>query len=218
MLTLIDLLIVAVAGGLLGACELITRYRDEPFKAVINSAAGAYVVINSLASVLALVVLNAFDVNFGIPPQEVVKLHLSLVLVAALGAMAFFRSSLFTFKVGGQDLALGPGLVLQVLLAVTDRQVDRSRASARATMIAQLMQGVDFEKARTALPAFCFGLMQNVTKEEQAAVGDQVTKLGSTGIPGPTKALLLGLLIVNVVGEAALKAAIDSLGADIVNS
>lgn len=42
--------------------------------------------------------------------------------------MAFFRSSLFTIRVGDKDVPLGLGLILQVLLDVTDRAVDRGRA------------------------------------------------------------------------------------------
>jgi hypothetical protein len=42
------------------------------------------------------------------------------VVLAGTGAMAFFRSSLFTIRVGDKGVPLGLGLILQVLLDVTD--------------------------------------------------------------------------------------------------
>jgi len=70
--------------------------------------------------------------------------------------MAFFRSSLFTIRVGDKDVPLGLGLILQVLLDVTDRAVDRGRARPRALLVGKVMDKVLFKKAQVALPAYCF--------------------------------------------------------------
>jgi hypothetical protein len=70
--------------------------------------------------------------------------------------MAFFRSSLFTMKVGEADVAVGPGIFFQVLLHATDRACDRGRAEPRSVLAKSIMSGVLFKQARDALPSFCF--------------------------------------------------------------
>ena len=206
-------LLVALIGGLLGACELLGRYRDEPTKAVWNWAAFLYISVNVAAGLLALHLIYIFKVDFGIPAAEPQKLAAVQVLVAGLGAMALFRTSLFTARVGDQDVPLGPGIVMQILLNVTDRAVDRGRAKPRAQDIANIMIDVDFLKAKAALPPFCFGLMQNVRSDEQKAIGDQVNLIV---LPGPgessrLQSILLGLLLLKVVGPDVLKAAIAAM-------
>lgn len=208
----IDYFIVGLLGAVLGLCELLSRYRDEPIRAVLNASAGLYITINALAALLALLLLGVWHVSFGLDPgSDPLKLRAVSILTAGLGAMAFFRSSFFTFRVGENDVPLGPGLVMQVLLDVTDRAVDRGRAAPRALAINRIMAGIDFNKAHLALPAYCFALMQNVSREEQAAIGQQVTALGTSTISMSVRSYLLGLILLNVVGEAVLKAAIDTL-------
>jgi hypothetical protein len=213
--TWVDFAGVGLIGGILGLCELLARYRDEPGSAVVNPAAALYIATNVVAALVALGLLNIFRVDFGIPAAEPGKLRVVLILVGGLGAMAFFRSSLFTFKLGDKDVPLGPGLVLQILLDVTDREVDRGRAGPRAVAITEIMAGIDFDKAKAALPAYCFGLMQNVSGEEQSAVGQQVAKLDSAAISPSIRSYLLGLLVLNIVGETVLRAAIKSLDKEI---
>jgi hypothetical protein len=209
-------LLVGAIGGLLGTCELLARYRDEPGKAVWNWGAFTYIAVNAFAAVLALFLIRIFHVDFGVTGDPA-KLAALRVLAAGLAAMAFFRTSLFTAKVGDQDLPVGPGIILQILLNVADRQVDRGRAKPRAQEIADIMADVDFLKARKALPPLCFGLMQNVSSEEQKAIADQVNLIGAPK-PGETsrlQSILLGLLLLNVVGAEVLKAAIAAVKQDV---
>ena len=85
------------------------------------------------------------------------------VLLAGFGTMAFFRTSLFTLRVGEADVAIGPAAVLQVILDAADRACDRFRAGPRSSDVIRIMRGVTFERARIALPLHCFALMQNVS-------------------------------------------------------
>jgi hypothetical protein len=57
--------------------------------------------------------------------------------------------------------------------------------------------------------------MQDVSAEDQQKLGDQVALLVNDDMPGETKSRVLGLLLMNVVGEQVLRDAIDSLGAEI---
>jgi hypothetical protein len=204
-----DYALVALLGGLVSIGELSSRYRDAPGRAISSLSAGVYVALNVAATLAALALIRVFDVNFGDLTGD--KLRWTQVLVAGFGAIAVFRSSVFIARVGDQDVGMGPSGVLEALLKVADRGVDRSRAKARATEVASAMQGVSFEQAQVALPTYCFALMQNVTREEQEVVADQIVgKLRTANMPDSTKALALGLALMNIVGDGVLLAAVDT--------
>ncbi len=149
-------------GLLVGLTEILSRYRDDPWRAILDAGALIYALVNVAAATIALFLLgDVFKLTFNVDdiPANVEKIRLLRILVAGLGAMALFRSSLLVFRIGDKDVAIGPGLVLQVLLDVTDRAVDRARARPRAEIVSKIMTGVDFAKAEVALPTYCFALM-----------------------------------------------------------
>jgi hypothetical protein len=207
-----NFLLVALLGGLLGLCELMSRYRDEPARAIWNLPAGIYIGINAAAAATALWLINIWHPTFGFnTATQKSQITVASILVAGLGAMAFFRSSIFVFRIGDKDVPLGPSMVMQVLLDVTDRAVDRGRAEPRGLLVSRVMQGVDFDKAALTLPPYCFTLMQNVTQDEQAAIGRQVMSLRSSTMVPEVKPLLLGLVLLTIVGEEVLEAAVTTL-------
>jgi hypothetical protein len=208
-------LIVALFGGLVGASELVNRYRDAPVRAVVNWSAGFYILLNLAASLGALGLICAYDWKFGVTGDAIVRW--TRVLVAGVGAMAFFRSSLFTVRAGDRDIAVGPAGFLQIFLTAADRGVDRLRAQTRASKVAALMKDVDYSKARRALPAFCLALMRNVPPEEQQALWRALALLDQFEVAPSVKSRLLGLELMNVVGEDVLKQAVNSLGAEIAS-
>lgn len=136
-------------------------------------------------------------------------------LVAGLSAMALFRTSLFTVRVGTTDIGIGPAAFLQILLAAADRATDRARARPRAAAIKKIMEGISFDRAKEALPSLCFALMQGLTPEEQKAFGFQVAALQASGMDDLPKANSLGLNLLNLVGERVLQQAVEMLRGDI---
>jgi hypothetical protein len=150
-------------GALVGLGELVSRYRDAPEHAVRTMPALLYIALNSVAAIAALQLVETFNVIPGKTEGDAI----SRILLAGFGAMAFFRTSVFTVRVGDQDVSIGPVAFLQIVLHATDRAVDRVRADARAGAVAACMAGVSFDAAKAALPAFCLALMQNVPAEEQ---------------------------------------------------
>lgn len=204
-------LYVGLIGLIVGTTEVLSRYRDSPWKALLNAPAAIYVLVNVVASLLALLLIVVFNWKFTADPSSSQEQWVR-VLLAGTGAMSFFRSSLFTFRVGDKDVPIGPGLIFQVLLDVTDRAVDRARAKPRSIAVAKIMADISFAKAQSALPAYCFALMQNVTADEQAAFGKQVAQLSAaTTMSEAVKSLALGLALMNLVGDAVLLAAVESL-------
>jgi len=199
-------------GALVGTGEIVARYRDAPERALWTMSAILYILINAAASCVALYIIWIFKVA---ATGEPLRIIITQIFMAGFGAMAFFRTSLFIVRVGDQDVAIGPVAFLQVMLYATDRAVDRTRAEARAVSVTDCLEGVSFERAWTALPAFCFALMQNVPSDEQQSVGEAVKALAGSDIDNETKVKNLGLLLLNVVGAKVLLTAVNELSQQI---
>lgn len=200
----LDWAAVAVLGGVVGASELISRYKDDPGAAIKSWPAIFYIAINSVASVGALGLIHA-NGWFGMS-------RWTQILMAGVSAMAFFRTSLFVVRAGDRDVGVGPSGFLQIFLAAADRAVDRKRASARSDAVAGVMKTVDFDKAVKALPPYCLGLMQNVSPEDQQVLRKALDVLKTGDAEPSVKAFLLGIELINVVGENVLTTAVNSLG------
>jgi hypothetical protein len=159
----LDWAAAAVLGGAVGLSELISRYKDHPGAAIRTWPAGVYIAINGVASAgaLGLIQVNGW---FGAS-------RWTQILMAGVSAMAFFRTSLFVVRAGDRDVGVGPSGFLQIFLGAADRAVDRQRAAARSDAVAKVMKGIDYDKAKGALPEYCLALMQNVPDEDQQALG-----------------------------------------------
>jgi hypothetical protein len=200
----LDWAAVALLGGVVGASELISRYKDDPWAAIKSWPAIVYIAINSAASLGALGLMQAnhwFE-----------KSQLTQILMAGISAMAFFRTSIFVVRAGDRDVGVGPSGFLQIFLSAADRQVDRRRASVRSDAVAEVMKDVDFNKALKALPDYCLALMQNVSQEDQQELGRSLADLESSDAEPSVKSLLLGVELINVVGVDVLMTAVKSLG------
>jgi len=209
--TLLDYAIVAALGGLVGSGELVSRYRDAPAGALSTTPALFYTLINVAASISALFLIHVFKWQFGVTSGDA-PVRWTQVGIAGTGAMALFRSSLFTVHVGDRDVAVGPSSFLQVFRDAADRAVDRLRAQARSDSVAKLMEGIDYHKAFGGLPTYCLALMQNVADEDQKKMLQALSLLDSDQtIDTPIKVRILGLQLMNVVGPNVLTAAVESL-------
>ena len=121
----IDYVVVLLSGVFVGSAELVSRYRDNPLKALINWPAMAYIGFNGVVSFVALWLIHIFEITFGLDPtNELLKLRSVQVLTAGFGAIVFFRSSFFVYRVGDQDVSIGPGALIDIMLGAADRAVD----------------------------------------------------------------------------------------------
>lgn len=196
--------LTAFVGVAVGATEMMARYRDAPFAPLLSIPGIFYIFINGAAAASAYYVIDDLGIPIESPALK--------VLTAGLGAMAIFRSGFFTVRMGEADVAVGPNLVLQIMLNALDRAYDRDRATPRSIAIAQIMAGVSFEQAHKSLPSICFNLMQNTSDAEKEAIGREVEELASADMSDEAKTLTLGLALFNVVGDKTLEAAVDALG------
>ncbi len=207
-------LVAGLLGALLSSAEIIARYRDEPDNALRTWPSVLYMLVNALASVATLILIQAFNWTFGVSDPMLVGW--AQVVVAGFGAMAILRASLFTVQVGDEAVPIGLKRYLDVLLAAVDRAVDRKRAEERGKAVGEIMENVSFEKAYQALPAYCLALLQNLPQEDQDLLGKKIGILfNSAGINPRVKSLLLGIALMNLVGENVLRAAVKNLGKDL---
>jgi hypothetical protein len=204
----IDFIAVAMLGALVGGAELTSRYRDAPWKALYTRPALLYIVLNLAAAALALALIRGYGWTFGAAGAG---LRWTQVLVAGVGAMALFRTSLFTVRAGDRDIGVGPGSFLQIFRDAADRAVDRVRAEARGLLVGKLMQGIDYQKASEGLIPYCLALMQNVPDDDQKKLLHAVELLSKEQIDGAVKVRILGLHLMNVVGPDVLIAAVEAL-------
>lgn len=211
MNTFFAYVIVLLLGGGVGLAELVSRYRDAPLRAIKTLPALLYIGINAAAAAIALLLIQTFGWTFGVETTSGVQVIVMQVLVAGTSAMILFRSSLFTVNIGDQAVGIGPSSFLQILLTAADRGVDRLRAESRALDVVKIMNDVPFDKAKVALPVFSLELMQNLSVEEQQALGEELKALSEAPVEDNIKSLILGLKMVSVVGIDVLEAAIDAL-------
>lgn len=211
MPTWIDYLGVAMLGGAVGVAELCTRYRDEPVQAVSCRAGMVYIIINALAAVIGLLLIDAFGWRFdfvesdGEAPERLVR-----VLVAGTATMALLRSAVLQVRMGGQDIGIGPHAILQIIMGVVDGAVDRTRGVARNKLIANL-KPFSFTKAQEILPARCLGVLQQCPPEEQQRLSFTVAAISQMNASEREKGHQLALALVNVVGEKLFLSVMDSL-------
>jgi hypothetical protein len=205
-------LVSGLIGALIGAASMIARYRDEPDNALRTWPALFYLLINALASMFAFLLINIFGWNFGISdPNTAVWLQ---AMAAGFGAMTILRVSV-PFKIGDNTVSIGFNQALETIFAAVDRAVDRKRGQQRAKVIYEKMRFISFDKASVALPAYCFALLQNLSQSEQEVFARRVTLLRSADLSPRVKAYLLGLSLLNLVGDEILKTGIDNLGDEI---
>jgi hypothetical protein len=212
---IVDYFGVAVLGALFGLGELVSRYRDEPRRAAMVLPSYLYLAINAGIAISALALMRGFGWDVSVGGGTASSAHLAQVLVAGLGGMAFLRTSLFTARIGGHDVGIGPSVIAQSLLKATDAAVDRRRGLARDIAIRAVMSGVSFEKAYQLLPSYCLALMQNLAQEDQSALGHQIEAIAHMNATDAAKSRLLGLALMNAVGEEILIAAVKSLSGEV---
>ena len=211
----VDIFAVLMLGVLVGFIELISRYRDAPFRTATTYPGLFYMFINGLVAIGALMLIRLFGWTF-IPGNSAVDPEVerwTQVLIAGLGAMSVFRSSLLVIGKGDEEVSIGPSAVLEILLDTIDKEVDRFRAQSRAKTVKALMKDITYEDAKRDLPYICMAMMQNLGQKEGTEIENSPGKaeLYPNTTPDVRK-LRLGLILMDVVGEDVLRQAIKIMG------
>jgi len=220
----VDIFAVLVLGVLVGFIELISRYEDSPFQAATSYPGLFYMLINGLVAIAALLLIRLFGWQF-IPTDTTATTgtadisaveRWSRVLIAGLGAMSIFRSSLLIIGKGDQQVSVGPSAVLEILLNTLDKEVDRVQGQYRAKLIKGLMKDISYEDARDNLPGLCKTLMQNLQQKQAEKIDKLALQVAATKITdNDVNKLRLGLELMEVVGEDVLRHAILLMKKDV---
>jgi len=206
---------VALFGAMIGASEIISRYRDAPAIALGAPPSIVYLCINIAASVGALALIEIF--NWFAGPDNL-QTTTQRVLVAGFGAMAVFRSSLFMLRVGNQDVHIGPVTFLESFLGAVDRGIDRVRGESRANKAKELMSGINFDKAVVVLVPFCLDLMQNLSADDGSRLVADIGKIKDSDSDPAMKSIRLGLKLMNAFGEGVVRAALKAAGPEVCDT
>ncbi len=122
-------------GASVGMSEIVSRYRDEPLRALGSPFGLIYVAVNGILAVFALFVITRYPEKFGFTVGQPVPAFLS-ALLAGFGSMAVMRTRLMVLKgADNKDISIGPDLVIKTLLQMVDQYVDRDRAANRLRIV-----------------------------------------------------------------------------------
>ncbi len=205
------------AAGLIGfivsAVELLARYRDDPLRALWSWPALSYALINGGAGLLAAWWLATFSKSLvAVDPvaHPIAVDGVKLTIVAGFGSLAVLRTSLMKLRtVGGDDISVGPAVIVDQLLSVVDRGVDRHLAEHRSQIAAQLASQIDFVQQSSSLVALCLVLLQNPSPiEAQQMTTVRSALAGRTDMPDSIKNMSLVLALLGLVGQKVLAEAV----------
>jgi hypothetical protein len=206
-------------GVLVGAAEIIARYRDEPFAATFSRPGISYLALNGVISAAAYFLLVYYDKSI-LPGLAGDRLLTSIV--AGFGSMIVMRSKLFSFKTeGGEDYAIGLDAVLSTFLMSVDRRIDRNRSSKRQKLVYEEVAKIsDLSKAPDFL-RISLASYQNLSDAEKKELDDVILKLQAENLDPRLKLMAMGFGFLNISGEAnfkelmkQLKSYVDSLPPD----
>lgn len=204
--------LAAFFGAGVGASEIVSRYRDEPFNTLVTPPARWYMLLNASISAAAFFLLVHYQGQiFSGLGQD---LFLTSI-VAGFGAMVVMRSKLFSFKTegGGETFSVGPEAVLVIFLSSVDRQIDRQRAAQRQVLVfKETMQISDPANAPDFLRAFLVSY-QNLTNDEKAKINNEIkTAYASPDLKTPLlKFMAVAFAFLNIMGEKNFKSIISLL-------
>lgn len=204
-------------GALGGMIEIASRYQRAPFHALITLPALIYLVLNAAVSIVALVLIHAFGwIPVGINSSA--NPDLVRAVVAGLGGLILLRSTL-TIHASEHNLTIGLSQFLEKALRASEIAIWRRETTDSMGSIAIIMEKVSFEKAYKVLPRCCIKLYgMNASPEEQKKLNEQLESIEKEMESyylslGPDKdagaeTVMLGMSLVNIVGESVLKEAI----------
>jgi hypothetical protein len=206
------LLLCALFGASVGASEILSRYRDEPFIAIASPPGERYIAVNAGISLAAFYLLHYFGDRIF---PGLTKDPLLTSIVAGFGAMVVMRSKMFTFKTeSGESYAVGPDAVLSIFLTSVDRQIDRYRASRRQSLVYEEAQNVENPAtARDFLRSFLVSY-QNLSNQERLEIDGEIRNIyeNQADLRSPRlKFMTVAFGFVNIMGENNFKALVEQL-------
>ncbi|GAA2160114.1 hypothetical protein [Actinomadura napierensis] len=202
---IIEMFLAALIGGAIGVAELIARYRDKPVAALLSPGGLLFALVNTGASVVALIAVTAAGWRFGLPyTMPPTALLVVRVIAAGLGSAAVLRMSFAPAQTTATGT--GPVALLNGILRIADGELERKRALSRLSHndLAEL----SFERDHAALAELCCHLMREFDLAEAQRLGGLAAELSARDdLTDADKLDCWGLELTRLVGERALRQA-----------
>ena len=208
-----DYVSATVLGVIFASIELASRYKDDPLS-VLKSAPGLfYLSINGLTCFAGLYITQVLALRIEVEDSlPMLSQRVMDIISASLSTLLIMRSSIA--KLGqNSEIDLGLSIILNKLLSIVDREVDRLRAESRSQDIVKQLGQFSFDDVKKEVIPHCLAVMQNLTVEEKKQLLYEVEQLGIKD-RDTTKKFRAGLVIYDLVGSRVLKSVIE----DLVNS
>ena len=199
---IVDYAGVAAIGTAVGAGEIVARYTDAPLAALMSREGGGYLLLNTIAAVIALALVRSLEWSFGDP------VRLWQVVVSGLGAMTVLRSSVVAVERGGEKIEVGPAALMQSFLDTADSAISRARAPGRGAKVVELLDGLDYHQVRGGVLFTCQRLARlNSTRSAQLAT--RISEIESQNAAAKSKRYMIGLESLDFFGGKTLEQAVE---------
>lgn len=214
------LLLPAVGSVLLGASvgslEILRRYSDEPLRTLAHGSSLLYVAVNGAISGIAFAILRMFDVRLGAEDLSPGLLAGVQATVAGIAALAVLRIKFVSVGSSPPEeskmLGFGPAGLLESLLTLIDREIDRSRASERQTLASDLLEGLSFKRDHVALTQLAMSSLRSLRLADARHLGHVSKRLTNEASLTDTERLVCyGLDLIQVAGRMAVEGAVVQL-------
>jgi hypothetical protein len=191
--------LAGVFGGIVGASELLSRYRDEPMRALATVAGASYVYLNALVSALTYGLLTRYA--DGLLPG-LADDPLMTSIVAGFGAMAILRSKFFTLRTAsGESISVGPDAAISAFLDAADRGVDRARASQRLALVFGEASKVQRADGGPDFMEISIAALQNLSDEDKTRFVNRIESVRGSAYTAQLKLQALCYELLTLIGE-----------------
>jgi len=199
------LVLTVIFGAMVGASEIISRYRDEPYRAIFSPPGRIYMLLNGLISLAAYLLLVKYRSSV-LPALGTDNILTSVV--AGFGAMMFMRSKLFNFRTeGGETFSVGPDAVLTTFLSSVNRRVDRFLSAIRQEMVYQEAVTILKPKDASKFLEIYLTAYQNIPDEEKNLLADDIKAvLDRTDLDDQLKLMAISFGFMNIGGYKNFRA------------
>ncbi len=194
-------------GALTGVTEVGSRYRDEPFKTVVSPYGLIYAILNGAISLLALLLVLHYKDLFPFIGDGSDKLKAAIV--AGFGATLIMRSKIAVVKsADNKEIAVGPDIVVSMLLKIVDTNIDRLRSVRRQRILRdnfEMLRNIGtFRDAFTYLftSLLAFQNLDDTLKKQLSDTYTSYLSLKPEEVPDDIKRLALGFIFLTLVGES----------------
>ncbi len=185
--------------ALVGYVELLQRYSAGTNLTFFlrDNLARTFMLVHAIAGGVAWIVLPELSSQIASNPA----LHAG---VAGLGALAILRLSFMNVGSGDKRVSIGPGALVDILVANLDQRIDQNRAADSIREVAKVVDGLNFERAARDLTAACAAAMERLPEESGRKLAEEVSAIQLKMVDERTKLITLGIVLRKYVGLAVL--------------